>query len=147
MSDDFTPASFWQGFGKWFGVGLFVAVVIAGLILGGWRAGWWFSNQNATRGYQQTQNGTSNQDTLRAQITKGFTDLTAEDVQAAAAKGNPGLVGQIKIEASAQAGTLCQDMQQVTGVSLPPQQLAWYNANCSLGVLVPTSQYYIPAAP
>jgi hypothetical protein len=147
MSDDFTPAKFWAGFGKWFGVGLFTAAVIAGLVVGGWRAGWWFSNQNATRSYQQTQNGTSNQDTLRAQITSGMTQLTAEGVQAAGAKGDPGMVGQIKVEEAAQAGQLCTDMQQVTGVALPPQQLAWYNANCSLGVLTPTSTYYIPVAP
>lgn len=147
MSDDFTPVSFWRGFGKWIGVCLFIAALIAAFVVGGWRVGWWFSNQNATRSYQQTQNGTSNQDTLRAQITKGFTNLTAESVQAAAAKGNPGLVGQIKIEESAQAGELCTDMQQVTGVPLPAQQVTWYHANCSLGVLVPTSPYYIPAAP
>jgi hypothetical protein len=146
MSDDLTPADFWRGFGKWVGTGIAVCAISAGIVLGGWRAGWWFSNQNATRSYQQTQNGTSNQDTLRAQITKGMTDLTAEGVQAAQAKGDPGLTGQIKVEEAAQAGELCSDMQQVTGVPLPPQQVTWYNSNCSLGVLVPASPYYIPTA-
>lgn len=144
MSDGIEGAV-WFGRNAWWLI--IAALACIGLFVGGWQGGWWLQNSAATHNYQITQNGTSNQDTLRAQITKGFTDLTAEDVQAAAAKGNPGLVGQIKIEAAAQAGTLCQDMQQVTGVSLPPQQLAWYNANCSLGVLVPTSPYYIPAAP
>lgn len=147
MSDEYSPGEFWSGFGKWIGTAAALAVIGGLVILAGWRVGWWFSNQNATRSYQQTQSGTSNQDTLRAQITKGMAQLTAEGVQAAQAVGNPGLVGQIKVEESAQAGELCSDMQQVTGVPLPSQQLAWYSANCSLGVLVPGSHYYIPAAP
>lgn len=147
MNDDITPGEFWNGFGRWIGTACALVLIAFLVILVGWRVGWWFSNQNATRGYQQTQNGTSNQDTLRTQITSGMTSLTAEGVQAAQAKGNSGLVGQIKVEEAAQAGTLCSDMQQVTGVSLPPQQVAWYNANCSMGVVSPTSPYYIPAAP
>ena len=147
MSDDYTPGEFWAGFSKWIGT-VMALVIVGGLVVfTGWRIGWWFSNQNATRSYQQTQNGTSNQDTLRTQITKGMTQLTAEGVQAAQAKGDPGLTGQVKVEESAQAGELCQEMQQVTGVPLPSQQVTWYNANCSLGVLTPSSAYYISMTP
>lgn len=145
MADGYTPGEFWSGFGKWVGTAIALLLLGALVILIGWRVGWWFSNQNATRSYQQTQNGTSNQDTLRAQINTGMVNLTAEGVSAAKAAGNTGLVGQIKVEEAAQAGILCSDMQQVTGVALPPQQLAWYNANCSMGVVAPTSPYYIPA--
>jgi hypothetical protein len=149
MSSDITPAEFWSGFGRWIGVGLFIAALIAGLVVGGWQAGWWFSNQNATRNYQQTQNGTSNQDTLRAQITQGYVNLTQEDVQIAAAQAqyNPSLTGQLKVEASSQAGDICQLGEQVTGVPLPANQAAWLNTNCNTGVLTPTSKYYISTTP
>jgi hypothetical protein len=147
MSDDFTPASFWKGFGTWVGVGLFLSVIAGGLIVGGWRAGWWFSNQNATRQYQQTQNGTSNQDTLRANIGTGFNKLLQEEVQVGFYKSNPSLAKTIQVEAASQANTICGWAEQVTGVPLPADQATWVTRNCTNGVLSPSSSYYIPSAP
>ena len=43
---DITPGEVMSGFWRWFGVAVFAVIVIAGVILGGWQAGWWFSNQN-----------------------------------------------------------------------------------------------------
>lgn len=149
MNDEFTPAQFWKGLGSWIGVGLFLAAVAAGIVLGGWSAGWWFSNQNATRSYQQTQNGTSNQDTLRSQVTKNFQLLVSEGVQAAQAKasGDTGLYGQVRVEEAATAQALCDEGTQVnTAVPLPADQTAWFKANCTMGTISPASAYYIPGS-
>ena len=146
MHDDITPGEVAVAFWRWFWVGAIACALIAAVIVGGWQAGWWFTAQNATRQYQITQNGTSNQDTLRGQIDKGFQQITAEDVQVAQAKdaGNTNLVGQIRVEEAAQAGVLCSDMEQVTGVPLPADQSAWNSINCVNGTVAPGSAYYIP---
>lgn len=140
--------------------GIIVAVLlIAVLCIAGWKLSWFVAakgtahslqiqKQQANGDYQNTQLGQSNQDTLRAQIGKDFALLTSEDVQIASAAGNPGLVGTLKVEAAAQAGTLCQEGASVSNaVPYPADQQAWFKANCSLGTLVPTSKYYIPGAP
>ena len=72
-SDDITPGRVYRETGRWFGpvvvAGIAVIVAAAILTLVGWQVGWWFTAHNATRQYQVIQNGVSNQDTLRAQIT------------------------------------------------------------------------------
>lgn len=135
-----------------------VVLLVVGVIVA-WQVGWIFTTANtdrslnlqqhvANRQYQIQQSGLSNQVTLREQISKGLAQLTAEEVQIAAAAGNPGLVGTLKVEASAQAGTLCQEGAEVSSaVAYPADERAWFRVNCSLGVLAPTSQYYISAAP
>lgn len=143
---DITPGEVAVAFWRWFWVAVGACALIAALIVGGWRAGWWFAGQNATRQYQITQNGTSNQDALRTSIDSGFQRITAEDVQVAQAKdaGNTNLVGQIRVEEAAQAGVLCSDMEQVSGVPLPADQAAWNALNCVNGTVAPASVYYIP---
>jgi hypothetical protein len=146
MSDGITPGGVAAGFWRWFWVGVCCLALLGVLIWVGSAFGWWLSSQNATRQYQITQNGTSNQDTLRGQIGKGFQQITAEDVQVAQAKaaGNTNLVGQIRVEEAAQAGVLCSDMEQVSGVPLPADQAAWNTLNCVNGTVAPASVYYIP---
>lgn len=146
MHDGITPGGVGVTFWKWFWVGVAGLALTGGLIWVGSAFGWWLSSQNATRQYQITQNGTANQDTLRGQIGKGFQQITAEDVQAAQARdaGNTNLVGQIRVEEAAQAGVLCSDMEQVTGVPLPAGQASWNTLNCVNGTVAPRSVYYIP---
>lgn len=145
MSEGMTPGQVGVAFWKWFWVGVAGLVLIGVLIWVGSAFGWWLSGQNATRQYQITQNGTSNQDTLRTNIDSGFQRITAEDVQVAQARdtGNTSLVGQIRVEEASQAGVLCSDMEQVTGVPLPAGQAAWNSLNCVNGTVAPRSVYYI----
>jgi hypothetical protein len=42
-----------------------IVVVLIGIVLGGWQAGWWFSNQNVNRQYQQN---THSQGYVQAQV-------------------------------------------------------------------------------
>lgn len=143
--DDYTPADFWSGFWKWSGVGLFIAALLGGLVVVGWQAGWWFSNQNNNRNYQQTQNGDSNQEALRQQMGSNFTLLAQDDVAIAKAQGNPGLTGQYKVEAAATAAQLCDEGTRVnSAVPLDPHIAAWLRLNCSMGVVAPASKYFIP---
>ena len=150
-----TVKDFFLGLG-----GILVAVVlIVALVIAGWKLSWFAASsatahslkiqqQQANGQYQNQQSGTSYQGTLREQIAKDYAKLTEEDVQIAEAAGNPGLVGTLKVEAAAQAGTLCQAGSEVnSAVEYPNDQRAWFSANCQDGVLIPTSKYYIPSAP
>lgn len=145
-----SPKDVYRETGRWFGPALVVglAVLAVGLVLTlvGWRAGWWFAAQNATRQYQVTQNGTSNQETLRAQVTARLADVTTITAQIAAAK-DPAEVAALKAQRAAIAGIACSDAAQITGVPLPAQQAQWAAVNCSDGSVSPSSTLYVTGAP
>jgi hypothetical protein len=142
------PAGFWIGFGRWAGsaIGITVIAVVAigGLVLGGWQASWWFANHDATRNYQLTQNGVSNQDTLRTRINGDFTTFNAEVVQAQA---YPSLATGIKSQEDSDGNDICGLAPQVTTIQLPAQQAQWVAANCADGALSPSSPYYVATTP
>lgn len=151
MSDDITPARVYRETGRWFGPALTVGIVliILGTILGvvGWRIGWWFTAQNATRQYQVIQNGDSNQSTLRAQITSKLGDVTTITTEIAAPGTSQGEAAALKDQRAAVAGIACSDAAQITGVSLPAQQAQWVSVNCSDGSVSPSSSLYVTGAP
>jgi hypothetical protein len=145
--DEITPTRVFLGLGRWAWLGVIGFLVIAGIVVGGWQASWWFSSQNATKNYQVTQNGVSNQDTLRTNIQTGFNTLLHEEVEVGANRTNTSLAESIQVEAASEATTLCGWANQVTGVPLPPQQATWAAQNCTDGALSPSSSYYVKGAP
>jgi predicted negative regulator of RcsB-dependent stress response len=151
MYDDINPNHVYRETGRWIGPVVFILAVL--LVLGGavtlacWQAGWWFTAHNATRQYQVIQNGVSNQDTLRAQITSKLADVSTITVQIAAAAHDPAEVSALKDQRAAVAGIACSDAAQVTGVPLPAQQAQWASTNCSDGAVSPGSSLYVAGAP
>jgi predicted negative regulator of RcsB-dependent stress response len=105
--------------------------VLGAVILGGWQAGWWFTNQNANREAHVIRNSYSNQQTLRDQITKGLGDVMDMDHQIAQATGDnkTTLIAQRR----AIANLACQEAEQVTGDDLPTDQQSWVADNCVMG--------------
>lgn len=148
--NDYTPGQVYRETGRWFGPAVVVslAVVAVGLIvtLVCWRAGWWFAAQNATRQAQVTQNGYSNQTTLRQQVTSKLADVATITTQIAA-KNDPAEVSALKAQRAAIAGIVCSDAAQITGVPLPAQQAQWASINCSDGSVSPGSPLYVTGAP
>jgi predicted negative regulator of RcsB-dependent stress response len=133
-------------FWRWFGVGLFTLVVLAAIIVGGWQAGWWFSNANATREAHQIRNGYSNQQTLREQITTQIANVDTLTSQIAASHDSS-LIAALKAQRASVAGIACQDASEVTGDPLPAQQAQWATRNCAAGVVRPASPYYQAGTP
>jgi uncharacterized protein HemX len=139
--DEITPTGVLvEGF-RWLPVLIVTMAVLAALILGGWRAGWWFSNQNAGREAHQIRNGYSNQQSLREQITQQIGNVQAVTTQIAAST-DPGLVTALKAQRMAIAAIVCQDVSEVTGDPLPAQQATWAAANCQAGNVAPGSSSY-----
>lgn len=149
--DEVTPGRVYRETGRWFApaltVGIAVIVLGAILTLVGWRIGWWFTAQNATRQYQVIQNGTGNQDTLRAQIASQLANVTTITTQIAEAGNDPAEVSALKDQRAAVAGIACSDAAQITGVPLPSQQAQWVSVNCSDGTVSPGSPLYQVGAP
>jgi hypothetical protein len=135
---------YWRLGARWAAAGAVAAAILAALVLGGWRAGWWFSNRNASLGYQQVQLGASNQDTLRTQITAKLAEVETITVQIAA---DPPLNSPLKAQRAAVAGIVCSDAAGISGVALPAQQAAWIARNCTAGILSSSSPLYVNGAP
>jgi VCBS repeat-containing protein len=142
---DITPTTVWTGFWRWFWIGVGALVLLGILIWGGWQAGWWFSNQNATRQNQQIQNGASNQETLRAQITDKIATVEQITVQIAAA--SKATAPALKAQRAAVADLACGDAAQITGVPLRSQQATWVAQNCLNGSVSPQSPLYQSGVP
>lgn len=102
-----------------------------GVILGGWEAGWWFTNQNANREGHVIRNSYSNQQTLRDQVTKGLGDVTDMDRQIAGATGDNKTT--LTAQRRAIANQVCSEAEQVSGDSLPDDQASWVSQNCVMG--------------
>jgi hypothetical protein len=145
--DDPTPAGViretWRWFPAWVVVTFAVMVLVGGVILVGWQADWWFASHNATRQAEITQNGYSNQTTLRAQVTTNLATVYSLTTQIAEAKGDSSLTAALEPQRMSIAGTVCADAEQVTGTPLPAQQAQWVAANCSAGTVSPASPLYV----
>lgn len=143
----YSPAQTAVYFWRWFWAGIVALAIMSGVVLGGWQAGWWFSDHNATRQAEQTQNGYSNQVTLRQQISAKLADIDAETTQIAAADGNASLIAALKAQRAAEAQIACADAAEISGIPLEAQQSRWVAANCQAGVLSPGSSLYQAGQP
>jgi hypothetical protein len=144
---DITPGDVAVAFWRWFWVGVGALALLAALIVGCWQAGWWFQSHDATRQAENTQNGYSNQTTLRAQITSQLATVDSLTTQIAEAAGDQSLITALKPQRMAVAGIVCGDAAQISGTPLPAQQAQWVSANCSDGTVSPGSTYYQAGQP
>jgi hypothetical protein len=129
---------FWKNFWGF----VLAAALVVGLVVGLWQGGVILAKANATATYQIQHNGVQYQSTNESQITKNFQTLTNESVQLEQAKGNATLTGLIKVEQASEAGTLCSEGENVSGV-VPADQAAWFHSNCLDGAVSPSSPFYI----
>lgn len=138
-----TVAQFWIKFWGWFGAAV---VVVALLFTAGYglsQGHWWWQNQNAQHQNQIIQNGNSNQETLRSEITAKIGDVQQMTVQIA----NPDYAAEkdgIKQSRYFAASIVCGDAAQITGVPLRPAQDSWVRFNCLDGNVKVTSVYNVP---
>jgi hypothetical protein len=149
--DDPTPAGVISETWRWLPAAVVVTVavllLVGGITLVGWQANWWFQSHNATRQAQNTQNGYSNQATLRAQVTTQLATVYSLTTQIAEAKGDQSLLTALEPQRMSVAGIVCADAAQVTGTPLPAQQAQWVTANCSGGTVSPNSPLYQQGQP
>lgn len=137
-----TPADFWRAFWGWFGVIVFCLFGVVTLALAGINGSWWWQSTNANHQNQIIQNGNSNQETLRDEITHKIGDVQQYTLQI----DNPAYAAEkadIKQSRYYAAGIVCGDAAQITGVPLRPAQDHWVRLNCSNGNVKVTSVYNV----
>ena len=139
-----TPTEAVIAFWKNFWIFILAGLALVGLVWGLWAGGVFLAKANATANYQIQHNGVQYQTTNEQQITKGFDQLNSEGVQLVQDQQahNTALIGEVKVEQDSQAGTLCSEGENVSGV-VPADQAQWFQANCLDGAVAPGSQYYI----
>ena len=147
MNTDMGPGQVMATFWKWAGVGVFGLAVVTGLIIGGWQLGWWFQAQNATRQAQNTQNGYSNQSTLRQQVTAQLATVETITTQRAAAGTDQSVTAALRAQRMGIASIVCADAAQISGTPLPAEQAQWVSVNCSAGTVSPSSSFYQAGQP
>ena len=145
--DEITPTRVVIGFWRWLWVGIGALAVIGGLVYAGHAFGWWLSAQDATHQAENTQNGYSNQTTLRQQVTSQLATVTGITTQIAGADGSQSLVTALKAQRMSIAGIVCSDAAEISGTPLPQQQAQWAAANCLDGSVSPQSPIYQAGQP
>lgn len=126
---------------RWVIPAIVAVVLLAGLIIGGWQAGWWFAGQNANRQAHIIRQGYSNQQTLREEITKEIAGVDSINVQIAQSKGDPDEITALESQRIAVVNIVCGDADEITGDPLSGQQAQWVNTNCEAGAIRPGSHY------
>ena len=133
-----TPTEVITNFWRWLWVGVGALALLAVLILGGWQAGWWFSNHNINRQTQQIQNSDSNQRALVADITSQIATVESITVQMAGASGQQ--LADLHAQRLGVARVACGDAAQLSASDVlgggVPQ---WIKANCLAGTVSPGS--------
>jgi hypothetical protein len=131
-----TPVSFWAAFWRWFGTAVAVAALATAVVLGGWQAGWWFTQQNTTRQAHVVQNSYNTQE---GYLTALGNDVSQIDKLVAAEPGAPN-AAQIHVEILGIGSQACETALLLTGSVLVPVQVkAWIRANCMAGAVSPGS--------
>lgn len=126
---------------QWWLVAVIAAILLGGLILGGWEAGWWFAQQDVNRQAHVIRNGYANQQTLREEITKQIANTDAITLQIAQAAGDEAEIAALDSQRIAVVNIACQDASEITGDPLPAQQAQWVRTDCLAGVIRPGSRY------
>jgi hypothetical protein len=135
---NYTPAGVITTFWKWFWVGVLALVLLGGLTLGMWQAGWWFSNHDIGRQTQQIQNSDSNQRSLVSDITNQIASVDDITTQMAGTAGQQ--LADLHAQRLGVARIACNDAAQLSSADVlgggVPQ---WIRANCTAGTVSPSS--------
>jgi hypothetical protein len=123
----------------WFLAILTTCLIIAGITIGGWAAGWWFTGQNTNREAHMIRNGYSNQQTLREQVTAQISNIFTLNTEII--MSDKSQTAALTAQRLAVAGILCQQASEITGDPLPANQQHFLAANCADGVVKPGAKF------
>lgn len=117
------------------------SVILTGVIVaGGWRLNWWFAGKAVNYQAHILRNSYANQQTLRDQITQQIGNVLSISTQITETQDQQEIAA-LKAQRLAVVGIVCQDADEVTGDPLPVDQAQFVQANCTSGVVSPSSAY------
>lgn len=121
----------------------FAVLALVGIVIvGGWKAGWWFQTENTNRQAQLDKQGVGYQIPLQNQIGDEIGQVLALNRSLAVEMNNPTLVS---LDASSRRGIvtrICQQAVQVNPATpLAADQAGFVAQNCYAGTIAPASIY------
>jgi predicted negative regulator of RcsB-dependent stress response len=134
---DITPATVAIAFWRWLWIGIGALVVLSLLAVGGWRAGWWFRDQNVNRQTQLLHGSYSYQSAEQADLSQKIADIAAETIQMAGVSPSSLQYADLHAQRLGEAQLACQDAAQITAI--PAAETGWVRANCLAGAVNPSS--------
>jgi hypothetical protein len=137
--NDVTPNDVIRGTWRWFPAAVIVTavalVLIGGVTLVCWKAGWWFAARSAANQTKVIENGpgyqTAKTDDLNSQIANVL-DLTTSMIGTSGSE-----YAALHAQRLGDARLACADASQIT--TIPADQQGWVSANCTDGTLNPAS--------
>ena len=141
MDNDITPDEVLGTFWRWWKVWLTGLLILAVLILGGWRLHWWFAGQDVNRETKIIQQSNSNQTALVQQVDTQIANVYTATVQMDGVAKSSQQYADLHAQRLGFARLACQDADQVT-IHIPASQSAWITRNCTAGVLSPASPLF-----
>lgn len=102
-------------------------VILAAIVFGLWRAGWWFRSQDSQLNGQVNQNSYGYQEAHKDQLANQISSIKAIDTQLAAVK-DPNQLAALEAQRRAELNEACRTSDQIT--QLPADQSAWVTQNC-----------------
>lgn len=114
------------------GIGLAVlaVVLIAAVVVGGWRAGWWFKEQNVERQAHIYRKSYANQERLREDALEKVAAVRSIEVKVGElGPGEAGSAQELQAQASAIGSIACRDIAQVS--ELEPELESFAAGSCA----------------
>jgi len=135
---DITPDEVLAAFWRWWKVWLTALAIIAALIIGGWRAGWWFAGQDVNRETRLIQNSNSYQTALVSQLDSEMATVLDITTQMDGVSRASQQYADLRAERLGVAREACAAGAKII-IRLSPGEHSWLRANCALGTLSPSS--------
>ena len=126
---------------RWWKVAFLGLGLIAALILGGWRAGWWFAGQDINRATKIIQQSNSNQTALVQQLDTQIANVATATVQMDGVAKDSQQYADLHAQRLGFARLACSNAAQVT-IAMPSSQVTWIHRNCLDGTLNPASPLF-----
>lgn len=124
--------------------GLIVLALIltAGIVLGGWAAGWWLREENTQRNDRMYDTSYGRQQALKTQITSNITLVFTITTQIEQAGADVELGQSLQAQRLHVVGLVCADAVKINPSNpLTGDQAVFVAANCAAGAVSPSSVY------
>jgi hypothetical protein len=130
--------------GKWIAGIIAGMLVVAIVIIGGWKLNWWLANANANKQTQVTNEGVSNQSGIQTAISQKIDDIAGVNLSIlqANAANEPSVASALDSQRVRLVEEVCNLSAELSkGGYANPATPRWVSLNCLAGTIRPGSPY------
>lgn len=115
---------------KWIGAGVVGLAVIVGLIIGGWRLGWWMTARGTNYQNHIFQHSYGAQSAYKEQLRQAVVDIDAVAVQISDPSTPQSEKAALTAQRAAMVNQACDIASKVTDNALTPDEASFVATNC-----------------